>query len=149
MSVNHKANIPGYNKKLWFIRRDITNIIVLEKITEQYRVTYDCNDHMLIVHTQGSGIPNMEFLMHDSGLYQHEPLKKTIVFHNTVSKNKEGFSKRKIKIAVKTQGIQHTLVFTTVKELKWIIRSNQIQYCPIETEDVEMPKRSGEKTRPI
>ena len=51
MSVNHKANIPGYNKKLWFIRRDITNIIVLEKITEQYRVTYDCNDHMLIVHT--------------------------------------------------------------------------------------------------
>ena len=40
-SVNHKAKIPGYNKRVWFSIRAITNIITLKKLTEQYRVTYD------------------------------------------------------------------------------------------------------------
>ena len=30
MFVNQKANIPGYNKRVWFRRRDITNNISLE-----------------------------------------------------------------------------------------------------------------------
>ena len=27
ISVNKKSKIPGYNKRVWFSRRDITNII--------------------------------------------------------------------------------------------------------------------------
>ena len=43
MSINHKTNTPGYNKRVWFRRRDITNIIALKNLTEQYTVTYDMN----------------------------------------------------------------------------------------------------------
>ena len=75
--------------------------------------------------------------MHDSGLHYYEPPKKNAVFLNTVSKNKEGFSKRKIKIAVKDRDIQNTLGFTTVNKLKWIIRSNHFHDFPVEAEDVE------------
>ena len=34
MSVNNKSKIPGYNKRVWFSRRDITNIIALKSLTE-------------------------------------------------------------------------------------------------------------------
>ena len=63
--------------------------------------------------------------------------KNDLVFLNTVSKNKEVFSKRKIKSTDKSQELQHTLVFPTVKEWKWKIRSNHIQECTVDTEDVD------------
>ena len=75
--------------------------------------------------------------MHDSVLHYYEPTKKDLVLLNNFSKNKEGFSETKIKSAVKDWELQHTLGFFTVKEVKWIIRSNQIQDCPIETKDME------------
>ena len=60
--------IPGYNKRVYFRRWDITNIIELKHLTEQYRVTYDINEHMFLVHREGIDLPNVEFLMHDSVL---------------------------------------------------------------------------------
>ena len=32
-SVNNKTKISGYNKRVWFSRRDITNIIGLKNLT--------------------------------------------------------------------------------------------------------------------
>ena len=52
---------------------------------------------MFIVHREGEGLPNMEFLMYDSGLNYYEPTKKDLVFLNNVSNNKEVFSKRQMK----------------------------------------------------
>ena len=52
MSVNKKANIPGYNKKLWFRRIAIINIIKIKNTTEHYIVTYNINDHMFIVNKE-------------------------------------------------------------------------------------------------
>ena len=68
MSVNQKAKISGYYEKVWFSRRYITNIITLKNLTEKYRVTYNSNDHMFIVHREEAEKPNMKFLMQDSGL---------------------------------------------------------------------------------
>ena len=92
---------------------------------------------MFIVHREGLGLPNMEFLMHDSGICYYEPTKKDLVLLNTVSKNKEGFSKIQSKGAVKNRELHHTLVFTTIKEVKWTIISNQIQDFPENTKEVD------------
>ena len=113
MSVNQKAKIPGYNNNVWFSRRDITKIIALKNLTEHYRVNYDRNYQMFILHREVSGLPNMKFLMHDSGLHYYEPTKKDLVFLKTISKNKEVFSKRKINSALQSQELQQTLGFTT------------------------------------
>ena len=88
MSVNQKEKIPEYNKRVCFIRRSITNIITLKKITEQYIATYDINYQMSIVNREGSFLSNMGFLIHDSGLHYCEPPRTDLVFLNTVSKNK-------------------------------------------------------------
>ena len=50
MTVNNKAKIPRYNKRVWFSIRAITNIKALKILTEQYIVTYDRNEQMFIVH---------------------------------------------------------------------------------------------------
>ena len=84
ISVNQKAKIPWYNKRVCFSRRAITNILALKNLTEQYIVTYDRNDHLFVVHREGLGLPNMKFLMHYSGLYYYELPKKDLVFLNTV-----------------------------------------------------------------
>ena len=69
MSANDKFNTPGYDKNMWFTRKAITNIIKIKNLTEQNRVTYDSNSHMLILHREKLGLPKMKFLMHDSGLH--------------------------------------------------------------------------------
>ena len=92
---------------------------------------------MFTVHREVTDLPNMEFLIHDSGLNYYEPTKNYLLFLNTLSKNKEGFSRKKIKSDVKSRVLQHTLGFSFLKEVKWIIRSNQIQDCPVDTEDVD------------
>ena len=95
---------------------------------------------MFTVNRDKAGPPNMEFLMHESGLNYYKPTKNGLLFLNTVSKNKKGFRKRLIKDAIKARELQNTLGFTTVKKLKWIIRSNHIQYCTVYTEDVDNSK---------
>ena len=73
-------------------------------------------------------------------MHYYEPTKKDLVLFNNVSKNTEGFSNRKIKSAVKVQELHHTLGFSNVNELKWIIRINRIQNCTVDTEYVDNAK---------
>jgi hypothetical protein len=67
--VTRKATMPGYNKDVWFSTRAITNIIALRNLIQQYRVTYDSDDKMYVVHRDSQGKPNMEFRMHKCGLH--------------------------------------------------------------------------------
>jgi hypothetical protein len=50
MVVNRTATMEGYNRTLWFSTRAITNIIALHNLIDQYRVTYDSEDLMFVVH---------------------------------------------------------------------------------------------------
>jgi hypothetical protein len=100
MVVTGKAMVEGYNKTVWFSTRAITNIIALRNLIDQYRVTYDSDDLMFVVHGESESNPNMEFKMHKSGLHYYDPRKEhhmTLVI--TVSENKTGFTKRQIKCA--------------------------------------------------
>ena len=137
MYDNHNARIPGYNNKVWFSRIAIASIISLNKLNKKYRVTYDRTYKVFIVNREEASLPIMEFIMRDLGLSYYEPPNKYLLFLNTVYKNKGSFIKIQIKEAVKTRELHHTLGFTTVKEVKWIIRSNQIQYFPVNIEDVD------------
>jgi hypothetical protein len=50
MVVTRKATMTGYNKTIWFSTRAIANIIALRNFIDQYRVTYDSDDLMFVVH---------------------------------------------------------------------------------------------------
>jgi hypothetical protein len=93
--VSSKATISGYNKEVWFSTRAITNIIALSNLIQQYRVTYDSNDLMFIVHREPNK-PNMEFRMHESGLHYYDPRTDNnghMLFVSTVAENMSRFTK--------------------------------------------------------
>jgi hypothetical protein len=97
MVVTRKATIPGYNKTAWFSTRAITNIIALRNLIDQYHVTYDSDDLMFVVHRESESKPKNEFRMHESSLHYYDQRKeKHLTFVNTVSENKESFTKRQI-----------------------------------------------------
>jgi hypothetical protein len=73
MVVNKKAEISGYHAHVWYDKNAIVNILALHNIAKQYRVTYDSDDKMFVVHRESVGNPNMEFRMHKSGIHYYNP----------------------------------------------------------------------------
>jgi hypothetical protein len=140
MVVTCKAHMMGYHKTVWFRNKAITNILDLCNLIQQYRVTYDSDDRMFVVHQESESKPNMEFHMHECGLYYYKPKKTAhIAFRITVSKNKEGFIKRKIKGTETARALYTTLSYPSMKDFKWVIRSNQIKDCPVTVQDINVP----------
>jgi hypothetical protein len=93
MVVTRKATTTGYNKTVWFSTRAITNIIALRNLIDQYRITYDSDDLMFVVHQELESKPNMDFRMHGSSLHYYESMKEQhLTFVNTVLENKTGFA---------------------------------------------------------
>jgi hypothetical protein len=139
MIVTRKATIPGNNKDVWFSTRAIIKIFALSNLMQQYRVTYDSDNKMFVVHWESQGKPNMEFSMHKCGLHYYYPRnKKHLAFVNTVSENKEGFAKRQIKGAELARTLYKTLSYPSMKDCKWVIQSNQIKDCPLTVQDIDV-----------
>ena len=94
---------------------------------------------MFVVHRESENKPNMEFRMHESGLHYYDPRdEEELAFVNTVSENKEGFTKRQIKGAEVARTLYATLSYPSMKDFKWVIRSNQIKDCPVTVQDVDV-----------
>jgi hypothetical protein len=139
MVVTRKATMEGYNKTVWFSTRAITNIIALSNLIDQYRVTYDSDDLMCVVHRESDSKPNMELKMHKSGLHYYDPRKEHhMTFVNTVSENKTGFTKRQIKCAEIARNLYKTLSYPSMKDFKWVIQINQIKDCPVTIQYIDI-----------
>jgi hypothetical protein len=124
MTVRQQAKIKGYGKKVWYSERAIPHILALSNVIKQYRVTYDSNAQIFIVHCQPYGIQNLEFRMHHSGLHYYDPRDKEFTFVNTVSGNMEGLTKRQIQRAEKARTLYAALSYPSWKDFTWIIRSH-------------------------
>jgi hypothetical protein len=146
MVVTHKATMPGYQNNVWFSEKAITNIIALSNLIKQYRVTYDSDELIFVVHREPANKSNMEFRMHKSGLHNYDPRKDNeFAFVSTVSENKEGFTKKQIKGAETARALYATLSYPSMKYFKWVLRSNQIKDCPVTVQDVDVASKIWEK----
>jgi hypothetical protein len=61
-----------------------------------------------------------------------------LLFVETVSGNKQGFMKRQIKGADAAWALYATLSYPSLKDYKWVIRSNQIKDCPVTVQGVDV-----------
>jgi hypothetical protein len=136
-TVHHKAKVKGYHTHVWFCERAITNTLALSNVIRQYRVTYDSIEEMFIVHRHSRDMPNMEFRMNRSGLHYYDPRDVEFTLINTVSENKEGFTKRQIRDDETARTLYATLSYPSWTDFRWIIRSNQIKDCPVSVQDVD------------
>jgi hypothetical protein len=137
MVVKQKADVPGYEFPVWFDKTAITNILALSKLIKQYRVTYDSDQKMFVIHRDTAGKTNMEFRMHES-VHIYDPKKEALMFITTVLGNKEGFTKRQIKGAEVARTLYATLGYPSWNHFKWVLRSNQIKDCPVRVQDADV-----------
>jgi hypothetical protein len=97
---------------------------------------------MFVVHQESQGKPNMEFRVHKCGLHYYDPRnEKHLAFVNTVSKNKEGFTKRQIKSVELAWILYKTLSYPSMKDFKWVIQSNQIKDFPGTVQDIDVARK--------
>ena len=73
MTVNCKATLPGYKKRVWYDTNTITDIQSLQHLIEQYWVTYESINRMFVGHREPEGKANMQFKMHSRGLHYFDP----------------------------------------------------------------------------
>jgi hypothetical protein len=62
---------------------------------------------------------------------------KSTIFFNTVSENKEGFTKRHIKGAELARTLYKTLSYPSMKDFKWVIQINQMKDCPVTVQYID------------
>ena len=77
-----------YHDSVWFSENSITNIIALSNLRLRYLITYRSNKVMLIVRRESGDKLNVQFIMHDSGVYYFDPRDQKFTFVSTVSEKK-------------------------------------------------------------
>ena len=155
MTVHEVASI-GKKAEVWFSRNAITNILSVKDVMKSYRITYDSYDKAFIVWREEWNLPNMIFRMHSSGLHFFDPRREEFSFVVTVEDNMKPFSKRQIIAAEKARTLLAGMAFPSDHDYKWILRSNQVQECPVTPEDAmiadkiwgpDVPSLKGKTTR--
>ena len=141
MEVHNVASIGKGKPDVWFSTKAITNILSMKDVISTYRVTYDSYDEAFIVWREESGLPNMTFRMHSSGLHFYDPKRAEFSFMVTVDDNMKMFSKRQIVGAEKARNLHGGLAFPSDLDFKWILKSNQVQECPVTTEDAGVAQK--------
>ncbi len=155
MTVHQVASI-GKKAEVWFLKDAITNILSIKDVMKSYRITYDSYDKAFIVWREERNLPNMIFRMHSSSLHYFDPRKEDFSFVVTVEENMKPFSKRQIIAAEKARTLLAGMAFPSDHDYKWILRSNQVQECPVTPEDAriadkiwgpDVPSLKGKTTR--
>ena len=104
----------------------------------QYRVTYDSSDEMFVVHHESTGLPNMEFKMHKSGLHVFYPDDiKDMVMMYTVTYNMQAFIKRDIEGAKQANQIYAKLLYHSNADFWWMVQNNHIKNCEVSVRNID------------
>ena len=136
--TNKIADIPDFGTT-WFDERGITNILSLAQVRKKFKVTYDSDLNIFLVHIKDKLIP---FRESEEGLYYFNP---TAVKHKsmvqTVDDNKAFYTDRQQERAKRARELLHTLGCPSVADLKRIIKMNSINDCPVTVDDVNLAEK--------
>ena len=109
-------------------------------MNKHYRVTDDSNDETFVMNRKESGLPNMKFQMHASGIHAYQPNesnKSKITFINTVSENTKAFNKRETKRETMAKQLYSNMLYPSNADFRWIIQNNNIKNCDIMVRDID------------
>ena len=86
--MNKIATFAELGCEVWYSSREITNILSLASIQQQYQVTYNNKSATeFVVHQSKHGLADIVFRMHLSGLHVYDLVEEGFVFIETVEQN--------------------------------------------------------------
>jgi hypothetical protein len=134
------AEFEGFHKEVWYSQQAITNILSLSCYKQEFDVSYDRED--FIVHHTKQGYTGMMFKPHSSGLHVYDQEDSwgyaSYNFIQAVQENMLMFTKHQIVNADLARNLQAGMAYPSIKDLKWVVQSNQIKDCPVSAQDVNV-----------
>lgn len=135
--TNMIGHLPGYGW-VWCYEKGIVNILSLERVVRNFRVTFDSStDNKFHVYLANGRIRS--FSQHDTGLYFSDLLndKTGTVLINTVAYNKTKYSHNDYLRAVDARKLQNIIGNPSYSHFRRIIDNNGLKNCPITTSDID------------
>ena len=80
----------------------------------------------------------MEFIEHESGLHYWNPAVKGMAFVETVSGNKDNYTKRQIKGAELARELYASLAYPSMRDFRIQVQLKQIADCPVTVDDIDV-----------
>ena len=80
----------------------------------------------------------MELNMNEFGIHSYKPKDKAVLRIKTVSGNKKGFTKRQVNGAEREKSFYSKIRHTSVKDFRWIFKSNKITDCPVMVQYIDI-----------
>lgn len=135
MKVSKVATIGNGKPDVWFSHRAITNILSMKDVISCYGIMYDTYNHAFVVWREDSGLPNMIFNMHSSGLHFYNTTKAEFGFVITVKDNMKLFTTWQIVGVEKACNVLAGLAFPSDSDYNWKLKSNQVHECPVTSDN--------------
>ena len=141
--------------KVWYLPDRIANIFLMHKLERSYRITYNSWDGYCVVHTQKGevrfhkdkqGLPYINLgesnseaammLLQQEIQEREETMDSKLSYIQTVRRNYEGYTKRKVMQAKEARRAQAMAGNLSKKDYKGMVSNNLILNCPITSKDV-------------
>ena len=103
-TTNQQGRLGNFPEPVWYNPKGVANILSLNSVKKYYRVTYDSAGSDTFVVTDATNSLKLHFKPTKNGLYALRGLssdgqEKWSSFVNTVSDNKDMYTKREVKAA--------------------------------------------------
>ena len=109
------ADVPGYNYPVCFHKDAITNVLGWANAERQFELTYSKPN--FILHRDEAQGGDLIFCQCGDGLHFYHLDQEALALVETVSDNKQHFSKRQVKAADVARDLEEKLVFPSSRDL--------------------------------
>jgi len=139
MTTNLKATLPGWGD-VWFDPATVTNILSYAQVRDRYRVEYNYDDDVFIVHL---GAKDVKFERTPVGLYGFKPklkgeMREELRFLTTLEENKTFYTPRQFERAKRARDLYHALGTPSIKDFKAMITINAVRNNPVTVDDIKI-----------
>jgi hypothetical protein len=137
-STNQQGYLGNFPDPVWFNPDGAANILSLSSVKRHYRVQFDSegDDAFIVSNREGN---TMRFTPTKNGLYSiSDPSNKKTqwLFFNTVTENKQLYSKREQKAAIQARTSQNIMMFPSTRQYMNIADKSLLRNNPIERADI-------------
>jgi hypothetical protein len=135
-TTNWMGDLAGYGP-VWYHKDGITNILLLARVKEKYRVTYDSTDGNEFRVHRNDGTHRV-FRESANGLYYmdvSDPLVSTVLV-NTIAENKAKYTQCNYSQAVLACKPQKIIGRPSLRDYVHMVKNRLIPNCPITVQDI-------------
>jgi hypothetical protein len=140
-TTNQQGRLGSFPKPVWYNPQGVANILSLNSVKKYYRMTYDSTGGDTFVVTDATNSFTLHFKPTKNSLYAlrgpSTDGQEKLSFVNTVSDNKDMYTKLEVKAAARARHFQNIIMFPGSRELMDISDQHFLKNNPVQCVDIK------------